>query len=129
MTDEISARERPLLAFTSDRAGNRDIFVVDPAAPRGTPAINVTNTPGTNETNPDWSPDGRWLTFEREANGERQLWILAIDPVTNAPGRGAGSRPSWAAGASRTGSAGTRGSPASRPPKRSRSTALRRERN
>ncbi len=99
--DRSSDRTTPLLAFASNRTGKGDIFVVDPLT--GGDPVNVTNTPLDDEANPDWASFGSWLTFEREQSGDRQLWAMRIDPVTNAPGPahrvtadlGPSTEPSW----------------------------------
>jgi hypothetical protein len=73
--DPSSDRTRPLLAY----AGSGDIFVTDPLNP-GLAPVNVTSTSSDVEANPDWSSFGGWLTFERERDGDRQLWVMPIDP-------------------------------------------------
>ena len=101
--EETSVRETPVLAFASDRTGADDLYLHDPNAPAGTPPLNLTNTPGAQETNPDWSPDGAWLTYERTDGTAREIWVVAIDPVTNAvglprkitSGLGGGAEPTW----------------------------------
>jgi tricorn protease len=36
---------------------------------------NLTNTPGVEERNPAWSPDGRWIAYFSDASGEYELHI------------------------------------------------------
>jgi Tol biopolymer transport system component len=73
-----AVRQRPLLAFASDRHGSRDIFVLDPGRPvsSANPA-RVTTNPG-DDTNPEWSADGRHLVFESDRRGPKDLWAVAI---------------------------------------------------
>lgn len=100
--DDTGVRATPLLAFARTPAGGKgDIFLLDPLT--GAPALNVTNTPADDEANPDWSSDGGWLTFERERNGDRQLWAMPINAsgAAAAPahqvtaGLGSSTEPSW----------------------------------
>jgi Tol biopolymer transport system component len=55
------------VAYTSDRAGNSDIWVQ--ALTDGSAAPITTSS--SEDSQPDWSPDGRWLVFrsERESGG------------------------------------------------------------
>jgi Tol biopolymer transport system component/DNA-binding winged helix-turn-helix (wHTH) protein len=60
------------IAYTSDRAGNSDIWVQGLTDPNAT---QVTTSPA-EDSQPDWSPDGNWLVFrsERDHGG---LYIVA----------------------------------------------------
>jgi Tol biopolymer transport system component len=50
------------IAFLSqDTGGIMDIYTMDPD---GTDAVNITQTPGHNEGNPSWSPDGTKIAFD-----------------------------------------------------------------
>jgi tricorn protease len=40
---------------------------------------NLTNTPGTHERNPQWSPDGRWIVYITDGSGEEELCMMAQD--------------------------------------------------
>ena len=55
-----------LIAYVSDKAGNNDIWICDPA---GANPINLTaNAPG-DDAFPAWSPDGQQLAFYSERDG------------------------------------------------------------
>ena len=53
------------VAFTSDRAGNSDLWVQPVNGPQ---AMQLT-TSTANESEPDWSPDGQSLVFRSESDG------------------------------------------------------------
>lgn len=83
----------PMIAFTSDRAGNLDIFTmrID-----GTDVVNLTNNPA-DEQGPTWSPDGAHLAFTSNRSGTSEIYVM--DPsgrsvVNVSMGRGDG--PAWA---------------------------------
>lgn len=40
------------------------------------PARPLTNPPG-KDSNPKWSPDGRWILFESNRSGSSQLWVIS----------------------------------------------------
>ncbi len=40
---------------------------------------NLTNTPGTHERNPRWSPDGKWIAYIADGSGEDELYIMPQD--------------------------------------------------
>jgi len=63
------------LAFSSDRDGHPDVFVV--GYPGGTPRP-VTHGPSS-ETAPVWSPDGRSLLFVSDRTGNYDLWRVRAD--------------------------------------------------
>lgn len=73
-----------LVAFTSDRDSNqdgrpdRDIFVVDET---GANLVNLTHDDA-DDTNPDWSPDGRYVAFESTRSGISQIWAVPITITT-----------------------------------------------
>ncbi len=53
------------VAFTSDRAGNSDLWV----QPVNEPQATQLTTSTANESEPDWSPDGQSLVFRSESDG------------------------------------------------------------
>ena len=71
----------PLIAFESDRAGTRDIWVLDPSRPVsiGTNPSRLTSGPSA-DANPDWSPDGKSIAFERSYRGRKEIWIVDVLP-------------------------------------------------
>jgi TolB protein len=62
------------IAFTSERSGNRDIWVmsVDGDEPR-----QLINHPS-EDFYPVWSPDGQWLVFTTSRDGSRRLWRVPV---------------------------------------------------
>jgi Tol biopolymer transport system component len=63
------------LAFTSDREGNEDIYVL--ALHDGT-IRNLTNHPAA-DTDPDWSPDGSRLAFTSVRDGNEEIYSMRPD--------------------------------------------------
>lgn len=53
-----------------------DVFTVP--AKDGEPR-NLTRTSGTRETQPVWSPDGKWVSYLSDASGEVELYVTAHD--------------------------------------------------
>ena len=86
--------------------GPWDIYVQDLKA--GTPPLNITNTLGTNEDRPNWSPDGTRLTYAKQkmggawdvvtkaADGSGTETIVAEDTSAGSAASGQFSRPQWA---------------------------------
>src|SRR5688572_15258845 len=60
-----SALRNGKIAFTSDRDGNREIYVMNPD---GTNQVRITNSPGVDD-HAKWSPDGAKLAFVSERSG------------------------------------------------------------
>jgi Tol biopolymer transport system component len=81
------------IAFTSDRAGNWDIWVVDIS---GRNPIQITSSPMP-ELNPTWSPDGRKIAYcrldPREDRGS--LWIVDLENPGVKRLIGEGMFPAW----------------------------------
>lgn len=69
----------PLIAFESDRAGTRDIWVLDPSRPvsLGTNPSRLTSGPSA-DANPDWSVDAKSIAFERSYRGRKEIWALDV---------------------------------------------------
>jgi hemolysin type calcium-binding protein/WD40 repeat protein len=65
------------LAFDSNRTGNRDVYV----APLGTGAAScsIAATP-LPEANPEWSPDGGQIAFERHGPDGAQVFVVDVGP-------------------------------------------------
>ena len=66
------------IAFT--RGG--DVWVIDVT---GANLNQLTSTPGKEEEHAAWSPDGQWIAFDREADGEgnRDLWVVAANGLAS----------------------------------------------
>jgi tricorn protease len=43
------------------------------------PTRNMTRTSGVHERDPDWSPDGKWLSYISDASGEDEIYIVPQD--------------------------------------------------
>ena len=56
-------------------SGRGDLFQVSPE--RG--AKNLTNTPGADEDHPSWSPDGRFIAYEIDVDGEQQIAVRSTN--------------------------------------------------
>ncbi|MGB2980097.1 MAG: FlgD immunoglobulin-like domain containing protein [Candidatus Zixiibacteriota bacterium] len=68
------------IAFTSDRAGNNDIWIMDS---RGEDLGLYQITADTSDDHwPSWSPDGSRLVFCSDRSGNRDLWIASCLPTT-----------------------------------------------
>jgi TolB protein len=66
--------EGAYIAYVSNRAGNRDIFIV---RPDGTGQFNV-SLDSSYDSNPLWSPDGRYLAFSSYRDGNPELYVVDI---------------------------------------------------
>ena len=83
-----------LIVFASLTDGGSDIFTVDPSGNM----VRITQDQGVN-TDPCWSPDGRYIAFvsRREGHGKK-IWLSSADgrwqfPITKR--RGGYSTPRW----------------------------------
>ena len=61
-----------LLAFTWNRDGAYDVFIMDMAERK---PINLTNGIGRNE-HPSWSPDNRQIVFQSNRSGKTQIYSI-----------------------------------------------------
>ena len=68
------------LAFTSDRDGDADIYIV---RPDGTGVRKVTRNL-VDDSNPSWAPDGRRIVFDRTDYEHDRRTIVVVDLVTGA---------------------------------------------
>jgi Tol biopolymer transport system component len=71
----IDKAQGPQIAFSTDRDGNSEVYVVD--AGGGTP-VNVTRHPAA-DTSPTWSPDGSRIAFVSDRDGNPDIWVMAAD--------------------------------------------------
>ncbi len=84
-----------MIAFASDRDGPWDLYILDLATGE---TVRFTDTKAY-EGNPTWSPDGKWLAYERYQLNNLDIFIQDIDrtsgaiPLTNHPG--ADYAPNW----------------------------------
>ena len=77
--DEDGAEPNSLIAFSSDRGGGQDIWIVDPENPSN--LTQLTFAPqGQSDDGPVWSPDGSRLAFARfRSDGKVSLWVINAD--------------------------------------------------
>jgi tricorn protease len=40
---------------------------------------NLSNSPGSRERNPVWSPDGKWVAYLSDKTGEMEFWVVPAD--------------------------------------------------
>ncbi|MEJ2677778.1 MAG: hypothetical protein P8174_01730 [Gemmatimonadota bacterium] len=64
-----------MLAFTSQRDGNREIYVM---SADGTGLVNVTNDPGEDWFD-GWSPDGSKMLFTSDRGGTKDIYVVNAD--------------------------------------------------
>jgi Tol biopolymer transport system component len=72
--------DKKLLAFSSDRAGNQDLWILPID---GGDLIQLTSEP-TPDWAPRWSPDGKEIVFYAYRSGNRDVWIM---PAEGGPAR------------------------------------------
>jgi len=72
---ELGPPKNGKIAFTSDRDGNREVYVMD--ADGGNPT-NLTNNPADDAT-PCWSPDGMQIAFATDRDGNYEIYIMDAD--------------------------------------------------
>ena len=56
---------------------------------------NLTNTPGTMERDPAWSPDGKWVAYFSDESGEYQLFLKSPDGMGEPKKISLGNPPSF----------------------------------
>jgi Tol biopolymer transport system component len=74
-TDLKSSDPRPGIAFTSDRSGNWDIYLIQPD---GSGLTQLTDDPSV-DSDPDWSPDGRQIAFRSRQDGSSDIFVMGSD--------------------------------------------------
>ena len=83
------------LAFSSDEAGNQDIYVMNAD---GTERVNLTNREA-KDMEPSWSPDGEWIAFLSRTQGKTDIHRVrsngtGLSTLSNFPAQ-MYSRPIW----------------------------------
>jgi TolB protein len=83
------------LLFISNRDGDFEIFVADPA---GSDLRQLT-TNDADDRYPHWSPDGTQILFNSDSGGDQEVYVMNADGsgvrrITSDPGRDAD--PHWA---------------------------------
>lgn len=63
------------IAFTSNRDGNQEIYVMNPD---GSGQVNVSNSPAV-DREPAWSSDGRQIAFSSDRDGNREIYRMNAD--------------------------------------------------
>ncbi len=82
------ALEEDRIAFSTNRDGNYEIYVMDPDGPW---LQRLTDTPGVQEKDPCWSPNGQKLAFECN---DAEIWTMWADG-TGRVRLTRGKDPSW----------------------------------
>ncbi len=91
-TDPAFSPDGRMLAYTSDRSGNFDIYVQQLA---GGDPIQVTKSPA-HDTVPSWSPDGNTIAFRSERGGGGIYLVPALGGAERRISS-QGTHPSWSA--------------------------------
>lgn len=82
------------IAFTSDRDGNNEIYIMDAD---GANAVNLTNHPSS-DRHPAWSPDGNSIAFaSRRDDNVFDIYVMDVESraVTRLTNQGSNTRPAW----------------------------------
>ena len=80
----VSASDTTHIAFTSERDGNAEIYIMDI---NGKNLRNLTNHPAL-DMQPAFSPDGRWMAFVSDRDGNSRIYLMnrnnnELRPLTN----------------------------------------------
>src|SRR5438552_12184420 len=83
-----------LIAFTSDRSGDSDVYVM---GADGSNQVDLTNDSGS-DSQPAWSPDGTHIAFTSDRSGDSEVYVMGADgsnqvDLTN--DSGSDSQPAW----------------------------------
>jgi TolB protein len=77
------------IAFTSDRDGDQDIYIVQPD---GTGLWQLTDTAGS-DANPAFAPKGDLIAFESNRTGSPEIWVMGSDGSNPMPLTSFGTEP------------------------------------
>ena len=69
-------RDRQLLAFSSDRAGSLNLWVMP--ADGGEPQQRTAHA--ASDWGPAWSPDCEEIAFHSDRSGNRDIWVVPLEP-------------------------------------------------
>jgi len=83
------------IAYVSNRTGDQDIYIISLDDPREDKAINITNTPDSDENGPNWSPDGASIAYSANINGIPLIFAVKLDNPAQPALIGQGSYPAW----------------------------------
>ncbi len=72
IAQNVQAQASTKIAFTSERDGNFEIYVMNAD---GTGQTNLTNNPAT-DVEPSFSPDGTKIAFRSNRNGNDQIYVM-----------------------------------------------------
>ncbi len=75
VTTSAKAPTTAKIAFTSNRDGNWEIYIMNPD---GSQPINLTKHPAI-DFDPAWSPTGEQILFNSDRKGERDLYLMNAD--------------------------------------------------
>ncbi len=69
----------PLLAYVSDRGGDREVWIFDAGQPvrEGVNPAPLTSSPA-DDANPDFSATGRHLAFQSDRDGQTDIWTMEL---------------------------------------------------
>ncbi|MDE2636703.1 MAG: DPP IV N-terminal domain-containing protein [Chloroflexota bacterium] len=82
------------IAFTSDRDGNNEIYIMDSD---GANAVNLTNHPSS-DRHPAWSPDGKSIAFaSRRDDNIFDIYLMNVETraVSRLTNQGSNTGPAW----------------------------------
>jgi hypothetical protein len=69
------APNRDRIAFTSNRDGNNEIYLMNA---NGSELMNLTNHPA-DDQNPTWSLDEQWIAFTSNRDGNQEIYLVRPD--------------------------------------------------